>query len=290
MIALRRFPILASLLASSAFGWVDSGHMVIADIAYQRLTPKAKTEADRLLKIGGTARTNDFLTAACWADDIRRDRPETGPWHYIDIHFREDGAPSTNKPDAENVVWAIHKFEAVLADRSKPDADRADALRFLLHFIGDIHQPLHATARDTVAHPDGDKGGNAFPIQNPFQYAAANARPPHNLHALWDLAVGQLPSLYGNFRPLNDAGRAEIDQIARYIEKVDPPSKLPKVNDLRPEDWAQESFIAAKTVVYTLPEGSKPSEEYLAKGQEVASERLALAGYRLAEVLNRILK
>lgn len=282
-------PLFACLAASSAFGWDDAGHMVIADIAYARLTPKARAEADRLLAIGGTDRTNDFITAACWADDIRRDRPETGPWHYIDLHFRQDGRPTTNRPDAENVVWAIHKFEGVLADRSKPDAERADALRFVLHFVGDIHQPLHATARDTAEHPDGDKGGNLFRIENPFQYADADAYPPRNLHQLWDRGVGLLPSLPRRFRPLNREGRANIDQVAAYVEKADPSNSLPRVRDLKPEDWAQESFVAAKTVVYDLPEGSKPSEEYLKRGYELSTERIALAGYRLAEVLNKIL-
>jgi hypothetical protein len=278
----------ASMVAVSAFGWDDSGHMTIAAIAYQHLTPKAKAEAEELLKIGATDRNNDFLTSACWADDIRRDRHETSTWHYIDIHFRADGKPSTNKPDAENVVWAIDKFEHVLADPSQPEANRAEALRFILHFVGDIHQPLHATSRDTDQLPEGDAGGNKFPIAPPA--IVIDDRPPRNLHSLWDLGCGIFPYVPRNFRPLDPAGRQQIEAIADKVEQADPEKSLPQRKDLNPQDWANESFTVAKDFVYSLQEGSSPSREYLLKGQVICEKRAALAGYRLAEVLNKLLK
>jgi len=270
-----------------AFGWYDSGHMVIAAIAYARLKPAAKAEADRLLRIGGTDRTGDFITAACWADDIRRDRRETGPWHYIDIHFRQDGKPDNNQPDAENVVWAIHKFEKILADRSAPDADRADALRFILHFVGDVHQPLHATSRDTDAMPNGDAGGNRFRIEPP-DLLVGEPRPPHNLHALWDQACGFLPS-GGLNRPLSDSGIQEVRQLAQQVQEAYPLPTLPQAKNLDPMTWANESFAQDERFVYTLPDGSKPTEAYIREGQEISKKRLALAGYRLAELLNKLL-
>ncbi len=285
---LRLVPLIACLLAGSAYGWVDSGHMVVGAIAYGRLSPKARVEADRLLKIGGDEKTRDFVTATCWADDIKRDRPETGPWHYIDIPFREDGAAIATKPGAENVVWAIHKFEAVLGDRSKPDADRAEALRFLLHFIGDVHQPLHATTRESSEHPDGDAGGNRFRIQTPAIYASDD-RPPHNLHILWDLGCGLLPSTHRDFRPLSDAGRRQIEGIAHKIE-ADYPLITGAGPQLDPQVWARESFHDAQEFVYKLPENSIPDEAYLTRGRKLCEQRLAWAGYRLAAVLNQLLK
>jgi hypothetical protein len=261
--------------------------MVIAAIAYQHLTNKARTEANRLLQIGGTDRTRDFYSAACWADDIRRERRETGPWHYIDLHFRTDGKSVTNKPDAENAVWAIEKFRAILADKTQPDADRADALRFLLHFVGDIHQPLHAVSWDSDQLPQGDAGGNKFPILPPP--LASDDRPPHNLHALWDLGCGLFPSTGRDFRPLQSSGRQEIDAIRDKIER-DHPFNKGFISDMKPMDWAQSGLRASKEVVYTLPMNSIPSPSYLQKGRERSELRAAEAGYRLAELLNETLK
>lgn len=275
-------------LTAVSFGWVDSGHMVVATIAYGRLTPAAKAQADELLKTGGTDRTNDFVTAACWADDIRRDRRETGHWHYIDIHFRQDGKPDTNKPDPENAVWALDKFEKILADKSAPASDRADALRFVLHFVGDVHQPLHATSRDSDAMPGGDAGGNRFTIQAPDIYAG-DPRPPHNLHVIWDLGCGFLPSTRMSDRPLNAETRQEMQQLASQVEAAHPFSSLPQARNLDPMTWAKESFQEDVKFVYSLPEGSKPTDTYMAEGQKICKLRLALAGYRLAEVLNKIL-
>jgi hypothetical protein len=259
--------------------------MTIAAIAYDHLSSKAKLEADRLLKTGGTPKTADFLTAACWADDIRRDRRETGPWHYIDLHFRTDGKPTSNKPDAENAVWAIAKFKAVLADKTQSDESRADALRFLLHFVGDIHQPLHVVSHDTDQLPDGDAGGNKFKIEPPA--GVGGDRPPRNLHALWDFGCGLFPS--GVFRPLTLEGRQEIEALAKKIEQDRPMSKK-IVSDADPMSWAEAGLRVSKEYVYSLPEGTAPSEAYLKKGQEVSETRAAEAGYRLAALLNSVLK
>jgi hypothetical protein len=263
--------------------------MVIAAIAWKHLTPAAQAEASRLVGIGATPRTNDFISAACWADDVRRDRRETGPWHYIDIYFRNDGKPPQNKPDAENAVWAIDRFSAILKDKSKPDAERAEALRFLIHIVGDIHQPLHATSKESDERPKGDAGGNAFRIEPPSELAHGD-RPPRNLHALWDLGVGLFPSTTPGFRPLNDERRQEIETIADKVQSEYPLGSQRAVHDLKPMDWANESYHTAVSVVYNLSEDSQPGLAYVAEGQRVSAQRAALAGYRLAELLNRLLK
>lgn len=260
--------------------------MVIASIAKGQLTPYALTEANRLLKIGGDERTDDFLTAAVWADDIRNKRPETGPWHYINLHFRTDRKGTKNKPEDDNVVKAIEFMRKTLADKTKPDADRADALRFLMHFVGDLHQPLHAVARDSDEHPGGDRGGNDFKTQPPA-YAAGESRPPTNLHSLWDGGVGLFPFFN---RPLSPGDRATIELQARTIVASNPTSSLKRVDVLDPMIWAREGLDGAMKVVYVLPEGSVPSEEYVRNGRKLVSERVALAGYRLAAILNDCLK
>jgi len=259
--------------------------MIVADIAYLRLTPTAKAEADRLLKVGATERSYDFITTGPWADDIRNQRRETGTWHYIDLHFREDGKPVTTKPDAENAVWAITKFSAILQDKTKPDTERAEALRFLIHIVGDIHQPLHATSRDTDAHPEGDKGGNDFPITAPASFDAAG-RPPRNLHSFWDLGGGLFT---GERRPLSTDSKSRIDAFAAKFTADNPEKSLDKAHDLNPQDWAEESLGYDKSFVYSLKEGSTPSPEYIKQAQTIAEQRITLAGYRLAGLLNKLI-
>jgi hypothetical protein len=254
--------------------------MIVAAIAAKHLKPGVRDKIDALLKIGGDARSQDFYGAASWADDTKT--RENGIWHYIDNYFRSDGKPPVNKPDEQNVVWAINKFSAVLQDPSAAEADRADALRYLIHFVGDIHQPLHATSRESDAMPKGDAGGNRFKIG---PVAGINMYRP-NLHALWDMACGFYVSVK---RPLTDDGRAQIDAYAAQIMADFPKKSVKNPKDLNPEDWAHESFEIAKTVVYNIDEGTSPSPEYLAKGKKVCEERLALAGYRLGELLNKLL-
>jgi hypothetical protein len=260
--------------------------MLVATIAQTELKPRARAECDRLLAIGGDARNADFVTTSPWADDIRGQRRETGPWHYIDYYFRSDNKPAINKPDAENVVWAIQKFSAILKDRAKPDAERSEALRFLIHFVGDIHQPLHATSRETDDRPKGDQGGNAFRIVAPAAFSGMS-RPPRNLHAFWDFGGGLF---HGEPRPLSADSRARIDALASSLVKQYPQRSLRAARDLNPEHWAQESFELAKTVVYNLQENTTPTDAYVKQAQAVSGQRITLAGYRLARLLNELLK
>ncbi len=280
--------IVAPLLLLSAMGsaWVDSGHMVVSSIAEKKLSKTAKAEVERLLGLAPEANSNSILTAACWADDVRRERRNTGPWHYKDHHFRDDGKPSENKADEENAVWAIEKFSLILKDNTKPDLERQEALRFLLHYVGDIHQPLHATARDTEEHPKGDKGGNDFKVKTPENFVGST-RPPRNLHSLWDLGGGLFEDAK---RPLSVASRAQVESQAHTISALFPEAKFGgAINKANPQDWADESFALAKSRVYALKEDTVPSQAYMSVAQATSAERVALAGYRLARLLNQLL-
>jgi hypothetical protein len=125
--------------------------MLVAAVAETQLNTTARQAIAELLQEGGDEKTRDLLGAACWADDTKTDK--NGPWHYINFHFRHDGQPSENEPLEENVVWAISKFADAMADPNLPAAQRADAIRYVLHFVGDVHQPLHtvALAEDSTA-------------------------------------------------------------------------------------------------------------------------------------------
>lgn len=281
-----RRPLLLLLagLTTAAHAWIDTGHMLISEVAWRSMTPVAKKEVERLLKIGATDRATDFWSAAAWADDVRSD--VNGHWHFINYHFREDGKPSANRPRDENVVWAIRRFTGRVADRRLPDAERADALRFLIHFVGDAHQPLHTTARDTDRTPTGDRGGNDFPIEPPDSMAN-QPRPPRNLHFLWDLGGGFLPRLN---RPLDAEGRRWVERTADSLIKRFPMGRFRELREMDPDRWAREGLAIAKRDIYRTPEGGKPNAAYLQKTADISAERLTLAGYRLARLLNQTLK
>lgn len=263
------FAVVTGVMAN-AVAWNSVGHRIIAAIAQAKLSPKARAEADRLLAAAPNGASTDFIAVSTWADETRT--RENGPWHYIDYYFRTDGQPPINKPDAENVVWAINRFSAVLADKTKPDAERAEALRFLIHFVGDIHQPLHATSRETADRPKGDRGGNDFHILAPAQFGTME-RPPRNLHAFWDLGGGLFTPELG------------IQDEAKKLMQAHPVRSFSKEGDRNPDDWAHESLDISKSFVYNLTENQAPSSEYVAKSQEISGERVTLAGYRLADFL-----
>lgn len=279
-----RFLLLACLsaLATVANAWIDTGHMVVARIAEQRLSLDVRKECERLLNYGGNERTSTFVTSACWADDFKTG--QNGPWHYTNEHFRTDGKPTRNQPLAENVVWAIERFSKIVANRSLPNAERAEALRFLIHFVGDVHQPMHNIARDTDTFPSGDRGGNDFPVVSP-----PNLKPePRNLHFLWDIGAGLFPSVK---RPLTGEGQATIQSIADAVTTQFPHTSFPSLSVMDPAKWSEEGVALAKTAAYAdLTPGSVPTDRYLERARAASAKQAALAGYRLAALLNRLLK
>jgi hypothetical protein len=282
---MRALAAIALAAASSAgFAWSDSGHGAIAKLAYRHLTPAAKKKFDALIKVGVAERYHNGPMAAVWADEVRNDRPETGPWHYINIHFRTDGKPVTMKHLDENVAWAIELWEKPLADQRASNEKRAEALRWILHFVGDAHQPLHNVARDTEKTPDGDRGGNDFPIVPGTVLPAWNT----NLHRVWDSGVGafELPMRGGQ-----PGFEKACDELATKIEKAYPRASLAaEVANLNAMSWVQDGFKVAREFAYTAPEGGTPDAAYIKRGQDVCMKRAALAAYRLAAMLNKSLK
>ncbi|HJP83965.1 MAG TPA: S1/P1 nuclease [Fimbriimonadaceae bacterium] len=270
-------------IAISAFAWHDTGHMVVAEIARQTMNPRIVAECEWLLKIDSEPKTDTFVTAACWADDFKS--KESGPWHYINYHFRTDGKETDNKPEPQNILVAIKRFSETLQDKSKDPKERAVALRYLIHFVGDLHQPLHAVARDSDEFPAGDRGGNEFKII-PSDRHKDLTRPPTNLHSLWDMG-GNL--FRPSERPLTKDGQASIVRIANAIRARHPLLSLNNVTNQDPEAWAQESVGLAKEFVYTLKENEVPSPEYLRRCEDESAKRVAYAGYRLAALLTRLM-
>ena len=290
-------------LQASALAWHDNGHMLVSQIAYLRLTPAAKARVDSLLVTPPGKRpliylcagyytpetcekTYDPVTIGVWMDDFRGDslNDPYAPWHYVDIPFF-DGVPETAAagPDPENALarinWAIASLKHGTTGKDKTDAE---LVGFLFHLVGDVHQPLHAAARVTSAHPDGDQGGNLFKIQMPPDAHISN------LHAFWDAAGGAF-GWTSPKRPLDKAGQERIRTLAEGIMKEYPADSLPEAKDLDPHTWVTESYALARDVAYkNIDEGSTPSQAYADAAQKLSRKRIALAGYRLAGVLNML--
>ena len=292
------FILLSQLLQTNA--WWDAGHMLTAAVAYRTLNPAQITEANHLLTNlpGYTSFSSTFISASHWADDIKRnhDAYAFNSWHFIDFPFPNPASCSINTVDEQNLVTALEDMRMNLQNSSLPGWTRAFALRFTIHMMGDAHQPLHTVSRCTTKHPKGDAGGNLFKL-NSSEYT--------NLHKLWDSMGGQYSKTiaalcpYSNIKlcKANEKKRVEavIEEADRLILEYPADSfgtqliqdrKVWNENVLM--EWAKSSYnIVQEGKVYgDIEEGSIPSSEYLAYVQKTTRERVALGGYRLAQLLN----
>ena len=231
-----------------------------------------------------------FMLAARWADDIRmQDRAQhRGPWHYINFPFKPAGEPEsieTKPPAPVNILTAMAENMRVVREKREP-AQRAIALSWLFHLVGDIHQPLHTAALFTREYPDGDRGGNEICVR------VAADRAPLDLHRLWD----------GLITSSNNLGR--LRNIAAELRSKLPRSELKELASTEPEAWVQESFEIAKTIAYRggelrgTPRGQRGDcrsveqaavlpESYPATAKRIADRRLMLSAYRLAALVLR---
>jgi len=183
---LRALISLAALGVSSlTWAWNDTGHMLVSAVAELNMTPKTRERVAQLVAMNADEKNNTVITCACWADD-HKDQT-SGPWHYINYHFNAEFAPTNNVPESENIVAALKRFTAEIKAGGVDDSKLADDVRFIIHFVGDAHQPLHCLARDTDFHPSGDRGGNDFPIDPITDW---DKRPVANLHSFWDMGGG----------------------------------------------------------------------------------------------------
>lgn len=310
------FVVLLILVAapSHSSAWNDRGHMTVAYIAYKQLNPTTRDRVDALLKLNPkysawettisqqipNASQADknlmiFMIAATWPDQIKRDntytsdgsekgnRPDGSPdpnrntgyddllmhkyWHFIDTPFTTDGTALTPIPDP-NAQVRIALFRGVLASNS-PDALKSYDLSWLLHLVGDVHQPLHASTRVSAADPQGDAGGNNVKL----------SCTKCELHFFWDDLLGTNSNLKTVMNAARKLPKADATLAAKSDEK----------------DWIAESFQEAQQNVYISPiaAGDGPftiTSGYKKASTKLAKERVALAGARLANLLNNELK
>lgn len=268
------------ILPFNLYAWDGIGHRIIAQIAYDNLTPAARNAANDLIDrlSDQYPQSSTFQTAAEWADFLRHDNVNAfDRWHFINYPYSTDSTTPSNIP-TENIVWATKQSIAVLQSPHATEFEKAIFFRFLLHFVGDAHQPLHCISLYNKNFPHGDNGGNFYRI---------TGEPQNNLHAFWDDGLGLFNSNSCEKIPFKSE---QVHCLAKQIETTYPPAFFAqKTQDLNPQDWTNESYNLAKSFVYTVAENTTPPPAYVAEGQKIAEQQIALAGYRLANLLNTLL-
>jgi hypothetical protein len=289
-----------------ACGWNATGHRIVAAIAYDRLTPQARARVDELLRkhpdyakilvrnapSDPASRAREaFLAAAVWPDTIKNDprfwdefRKDAHPtpqlpgfpdmmrhthWHYYDTPYAPDGAHTTKQAPPS----ALSEMPVLLKEIANADvAIEVYDLPWIEHITGDLSQPLHCTSRFLRSQDRKDDGGNLVFVQGRVR----------TLHAVWDDAAGR------------DFSDAFVTKYAADAVTAHPQAKHVEKN---PKKWIEDGFKLAKDQVYTfgLENGSREHpiqlpDGYAANAARIAQERLAIAGYRLAAVLNDKLK
>ena len=242
-----------------AFSWGKTGHRIVGEIAQRNLDKKA------LKGIKELAGTDDLSRLSTWPDEIRSDPKMnyTAPWHYVSIPTGKTYWEQKRNKEGD-VIEALYRFEDTLRDSKSKKEDKLDALRFLVHMLGDLHQPLHVGLAE-------DRGGNTIKVKW--------FRTETNLHSIWD-------------EDLVDFEKLSFSEYANYLNHFSKDEK---------KDWEKGSFIdwakesqELRPKVYDLPEAKSEKEpinlsyEYNYKVKPIIELRLKQAGLRLSYVLNKI--
>jgi hypothetical protein len=288
------FFINAVILPLPARCWWENGHRTVARIAAANLTPAARTRVSKLLGVPDTPEdvANALAVASTWPDEIKKDRPDTAAWHYVDLTL-QDGKDAFAERCADNncVTARIRQFRLQLSatkNVANPSViSDLDALRFLVHFVGDVEQPLHAVS-------DADQGGNCEPLE-PMMGKAKN------LHAFWD---GYLPDA------INPDDKVLAQQLIQDIAGFSTGRKE-TISAGNEQAWAWESHEIALADIYqrlkipvepvefparcsSAPEAITSdklalSEAYVQEMLPVVKLQLERGGLRLARILNESL-
>lgn len=261
-----------ALQSTQGFSWHSGPHRLIAQIAYDHLSHHAKQTFNHYNEaLDKQYEPQDFVNVSNWLDELHQsDVHWFSKMHYLNWFFSEDGSPLPAIQEV-NAVWAVDEAIKVLQSPRASDFDKGLSLRILIHVLGDLHQPLHVATRVSQKYPAGDRGGNLVKLG---KNAIAS-----NLHFYWDSGGGY-------FIPNIQYSNEQIKNMAQQIETLRPCNPDEMVND--PNQWANESHELALKVAYKINEGEVPDKQYQEKTQAIAEERMAIAGCRLASLLNVI--
>lgn len=246
---------------SVAMAWGRDGHRIIGDVAERELTPRTRERVRAIL--GGKSVTE----VSTWADDVRN-RPEyrsTDRYHYVNILPGAAGYDAARDcPEGACVTAAIEKYAAVLRNAQATPTEQEEALKFLVHFVGDVHQPLHA------GH-GRDRGGNDIQVRLAAEFGSRET----NLHRLWDWGI------------MEATDRRWPQQGEKLAAAVTPEMRA-RFASLDPVVWTNESFKLSESNAYALPAGNVIDRAYVERNGPVVDERLTAAGLRLGAMLNAL--
>jgi hypothetical protein len=278
-------------LPQNAAAWGDDGHMTVALIAQHYLAPAAQTQVTAMLEADADPLTkHDIASEATWADKYRdsnnrRDHyEETERWHFIDLEIsRPDlttvcfgraplppGTLASNGPPEACVVDKVNQIAAELSAPGTDAVERLVALKFLLHFVGDLHQPLHAS-------DNHDRGGNDVKVSAD----GVNHKSRDELHGYWDTQF------------VERLGTPPSALAAKLLAQITD-AQVTSWQQGTPDDWAMEAFVISKQDAYGNPPLSKARANhldapYVAKAEADVALQLSRAGVRLAWTLNKAL-
>jgi hypothetical protein len=265
--------VVAVLLPAQALAWGSEGHSIVAEVAQHRLTPQAAAEVDRLLGPG-----RSLASVASWADDVRDDRPESYRWHFVDLALAEDRYDPTKhchtSAKGDCIVAELERLKTDLRCAATDDLKR-DALRYAVHFVGDIHQPLHTVGEG--------RGGNDVAVEVKLAGAKTCRGGPcpimsyrSNFHRVWDGTLIKATTWsWGAY-----VDRLETGWLASPEAKG--------VDGGTPAEWAEETHLAGRTVWEQLPANRVVDDAYYGKILPTLDRQLGLAGLRLAHFLNDV--
>jgi S1/P1 Nuclease len=308
----------AATATKSARRWDATGHRAMAAIAYDRLRPRTRARVDAILRahpdianlgegldLGTPAGIREvFLRASVWPDRIRGDarfyrdsdanaRPTPllpgfpsmarhDNWHYLTRSFSTDGTATITLAEP-NVATLFPSLAQSLGNNAVAASVRAYNLSWIIHVVGDLHQPLHGTSRSAASHPTGDAGGNGVWVR-----LRGYELDSINLHSVWDGWVGR-PA---RDTPIDDVATSLARDLPMAVDARDDALHIPRGVALAAtvRGWADESATLARYVAYDLPARSgsalpELSDHYVERGTRIARQRLALSAYRLAAVL-----
>lgn len=259
----RLFWFLALLPAQMAWGWGADGHQIVGEIASRHLSPETQVWVNELLSQTGSGEAT-LAAVSTWADRVRPTEQwqYTAPWHYVNLPnvpgVTYDAARDCGNGDC--VVAAIELCRDILMGRVANEITSPEALMFLVHFVGDVHQPLH------TGHAE-DRGGNGIDVIFFGEQA--------NLHSVWDSRI------------LGHTGRSWPDSANLFDARLTPEQRR-AWSDTDPAAWANESYRLAVDVAYAIPADHVIGDEYQSRSLPIVEQRLLQAGVRLAAILNEI--
>lgn len=262
--------------------------MVIAKIAEENLDEKTKKKVHELIDVLAPfyPKTSTFVTAATWADHASNSGFAPWRWHGKYLPYDNGFLSKTKKKliiariEADSGITELKQAVKTLKSENATKLEKAIMLRFLIHIVGDLHQPLHCISVYSKKFPSGDRGGCRVLLDNKKYYS---------LHALWDSALER--DYIWLKKPLDKKGEKYLEDFKNEVLSMFPEKSLKGVNNLNFNDWANESYNMAILHAYknVLP-SSYPDQKYILSNRKIAYERIALAGFRLSKLLNEIFK